>query len=248
MNATIALFKKQLADLPKNISVTMMFVIFPLLALFMGNLFESVAAIGMQVNFAMMMASMGPMILVANTIAEDNEYKSLRFLIMAGVKPGQYLAGLIIFAVVVSAIPMLAFAFMMNLTGQNLLVFLAFGVGACLSSSILGAVVGLFSKNVQQCSAIYTPLMMVLAFIPFIASMNPNMEPIARFVFTGQTFNAMFDLAIGSYIDGLYYVPYYLTEWTPFTDLTFALAVIGGSGLFFAVLFAIAYSRKGLKG
>jgi len=248
MNATIALFKKQLNDLPKNISVTMMFVMFPAIAFLIGNFFESIEGIVMQVNFAMMMASMGPMILVANTIAEDNEYKSLRFLIMAGVKPGQYLAGLISFAVVISAIPMVAFALMMGITGQNMLLFIALGIGACLSASVLGAVIGLFSKNVQQCSALYTPVMMVLAFIPFLSQFNEAVEQIGRFVFTGQTFQAMADLAIDSYISNADYIPYYLADFPSFTDLPFALAVIGGNALLFAILFAVAYSRKGLKG
>ncbi|MCL2350449.1 MAG: ABC transporter permease [Defluviitaleaceae bacterium] len=242
MRAIRAIFIKQLNDLPKNLSITTMFVAFPLMAFLLGALAggsgeegAEVAQAAMNIQFAMMFVAMTPMIMIANTIAEDNEYKSLRFLVMAGVKPAQYLAGLISFAVVLSLLPITAFAFMGGLSGQNFIIFVGLCTLGALVSSIVGALVGLFSKNVQSCSAISTPVGMIFALLPFLAGFNETLAHIATASFTGQIFMSLIYLVTEEAMSSFHSTPV-------------SLAVIGANGLVAAILFAIAYSKKGLKG
>ncbi|MCL2621281.1 MAG: ABC transporter permease [Defluviitaleaceae bacterium] len=245
MRAVQAIFMKQLADLPKNISITIMYILFPALGLLFSTLMGGPDEYGfdqgpiMVVQFTMTFVGMVPLITIANTIAEDNEYKSLRFLVTAGVKPFQYLAGLIGFVMIMAVIVLGIFALMGGFTGTNLVIFFAFGLLGVLASSVLGAIVGIFSKNVQQCSAIYTPLMMVLAFAPFISMFSETVAQVAQFAFTFQIFAALVNLIME--------LPY---GSEPLFDVTLiqSAIIIAVNGLIFAVLFAVAYRKKGLRG
>ena len=241
MRITKAFFVKQLQDFMKNMSVTMMFIVFPLISFVMVTFMDGYDAAFQNLNFTAMFMGMGPLVYVANTIAEDNEYKSLRMLIMAGVKPLQYLGGIIFFALLVSIPVLLAFAWIGDIEAANLPLFLGIGLLGALASCLLGATVGLFSKNVQQCAAIYTPLMMVISFMPMLAFFNPAVANIADFLFSRQIMLALLDIQIG--------IPY---EWHDVGSLPVnmqtSLIVIAGSAVAFAILFAIAYKKKGLKG
>jgi len=265
MNAIKAIFGKQLADLPKNLSVTTMFILFPLMSLLLGGVMGGDDPIGstiMNVQFMMMFVGMTPMIMIANTIAEDNEYKSLRFMVTAGVKPVQYLLGLVLFAMIASAAAILAFAIIGGHRGQELVFFIALGLTGALASCMLGAIVGLFSKNVQQSSAIYTPIGMALAFAPFLALNLENIRQIVQPLFTVQIFVALVDMVLPDFapvLNRLEYEGYHYTErfigqyiMEPIEPLSsgmaVSLAIIGANVVVFAVLFVIAYRRKGLKG
>ncbi|MCL2573449.1 MAG: ABC transporter permease [Defluviitaleaceae bacterium] len=240
MRAISAIFNKQVSDFPKNISVAFLYVMYPVLAavmtFFMGGEMEDggVGAGFFTVVFAMMFVGSTPMISVANTIAEDNEYKSLRFLVMAGVKPHQYMLGLGTFVMIFSLFPIVVFGIIGGFAPEVYLTFIPIALLGCTTSVILGGVVGIFSKNVQQCAAIYTPLMLVLGFMPFLATFNETMMNISQVLFTHQIF------LIFSYVsEGLV-----LGNFT----MTSAMAIIGANVLVFAVLFVVAYKKKGLKG
>jgi len=242
MRVTQALFIKQLKDFTKNMSVTIMFVMFPVLSFLMTSFMpETMAddAIFQNLNFAAMFMGMGPLVYVANTIAEDKEHKSLRFLIMAGVKSAQYLAGIIIFAVLMSIPGLLAFALIGGLEMQQVPLFVGVGLLGCIASSLLGATVGVFAKNVQQCAAYYTPLMMVMSFMPMMAFFNDTVAVVADFVFTRQIMLALLDIQIG--------IPYELANIGPLpSDMSTAMIVVGVSAAVFAILFGVVYKKKGL--
>ncbi|MCL2854881.1 MAG: ABC transporter permease [Defluviitaleaceae bacterium] len=245
MRAVQAIFMKQLVDLPKNLSITIMYIIFPLLAFLFANFLGGPDEYGFDiapafiVQFATMFAAMVPMVTIANTIAEDNEYKSLRFLVTAGVKPGQYLTGLIGFVLVIAIVPLLIFAFIGSFAGMELVIFLGLSLLGVLASAVLGAIIGLFSKNVQQCSAIYTPIMMILGFAPFIAMYSEAAANIAHFTFTFQIFAALTQIMV--------HVPEGLE---PMFDIpmTESAIIIAANVVIFAVLFVVAYRKKGLRG
>jgi len=225
MNAVKAIFMKQLSDFPKNIAVTLMYILFPAMAFLMGNFMGEYGA-GQVAMFAAMFAGSTPMIAIANTVAEDNEYKGLRFLVMAGVKPWQYLLGLSGFVLIMSAISLALFVLMGDF-GELLTRFLIVAALACISSAILGGAVGIFAKNVQQANAIYTPLMLALFFLPMLAGFNETVERIAQFLFSYQVLVVALD---------------------PDADFTRALIVIGANLVVLLAFFVIAFKKKGLKG
>ena len=97
MRSAKAIFKKQLHDVRKNRMVLIQFIMLPMMAFVMTELVAKPAADipnSMFVTmFAAMFVGMTPLMATASAIAEDRERKSLRFLVMAGVKPHEYLLG-----------------------------------------------------------------------------------------------------------------------------------------------------------
>ena len=226
MNATKAIFIRQLNDFPKNMSVSMMYIMWPALAFLMAQVMGYYAAPQIAM-FAGMFVGSTPMIAIANTVAEDNEYKSLRFLVMAGVKPWQYLFGLMGSVLMLCALSVAAFVFIGEFTGAHLTQFLIVSALSCLASAILGGAIGIFAKNVQQASVIYTPAMMLLMFAPMLSMFNETIQQIAQFVFSYQVLQIVLN---------------------PDADFTRALIIIAANIVALLAFFIVAYQRKGLKG
>jgi len=225
MNAVKAIFMKQMNDLPKNFAGLGIFLLWPLMAFIMGSVMGDIEVqAGM---FAAMLIGSGPMMTIANYVAEDNEYKGLRFLVMAGVKPWQYLLGLAGSMLIASAVSLAALILIGGFTGDVLIRLIIVAVLGLIASSILGGAVGIFSKNVQQASAITTPLMMVLAFTPMFAGFNETVARIAEFLFPYQVLMVVLN---------------------PYADFTRALIVVGGNAVVLLAFFAVAYKKKGLRG
>jgi len=225
MNAVKAIFMKQMNDLPKNFAGMGIFIIWPVMAFLMGSIMgEAEANAGM---FAAMLIGSGPMVTIANNVAEDNEYKGLRFLVMAGVKPWQYLIGLAGSVLLASAVSLAALILIGGFTGDVLIRLIIIAAIGLLASSIMGGAVGIFAKNVQSASAISTPLMMVFAFTPMFAGFNETVARVAEFMFPYQVLMVVLN---------------------PYADFVRALIVTGGSVVVLLVVFAVAYKKKGLRG
>jgi len=227
MSAVKAIFIKQIADFPKNMSVSMMYVIWPLIAFMMSQAMPPEYAMPQIAMFAAILVGVTPMIGIANTVAEDNEYKGLRFLIMAGVKPWQYLIGLSGFVLIMSALSTTAFVFIGDFAGEQLVRFIVIAALSCVASAVLGGAIGIFAKNVQQATSIYTPAMMILMFLPMMSMFNENIQRVAQFVFSYQVLQIVLN---------------------PEADFTRALIVIAGNIAALLLFFIVAYKQKGLKG
>jgi len=226
MSSVLGLFKKQYNDLTKNISVTMMYFMFPVLALLLGSLIEG-QMVGFVGQFATMFVGSTPLIIICNTVAEDNENKSLRFLRMAGVKPWQYVGGLAGFTIAVSLISLVAFAWLARFNGETLINFFAMAILGLIASSILGAALGLFADNVQKAAALYTPFMMIFSLLPVFSQFNETFEKVASFTFPYQLMTYVFGMN---------------------DDLTRSYIVIIINILVIFIGFVAAYKYKGLKG
>jgi len=226
MSAIKAIFIKQVNDFPKNMSVSIMYILWPAIAFvmahFMGEYGDAQVAM-----FAGMFVGSTPMIAIANTVAEDNEYKGLRFLVMAGVKPWQYLLGLTGSVLLLAAFSVTAFVFIGGFAGEQLTRFLITAALSCLASAILGGAIGIFSKNVQQATSLYTPAMMLLMFAPMLSMFNETIQRFAQFVFSYQVLLIVLD---------------------PYADFERAILVILANIVLLLAFFILAYKKKGLKG
>jgi len=249
MNAIKAIFIKQLNDVFKNPTVTMMFIMFPLMAFMMvqfmgtGNPEEAFLIIA---NIAIMSIGSMPMVAIASYIAEDVEFRSLRFLVMAGVKPTQYLAGLALFVLILSMVAMASFGFIGRLDGSDFMIFMGLSLVGCSASLILGAVVGIFSKNVQQANTYATVLMMLIGFTPMIAQFNPEFITYTYYLFTQQISILLTYMALGG---GEYALERFATLGIDI-DINFmrSTLIILANVAIFTGLFAFIYKKKGLRG
>lgn len=230
MNSAKAIYLKQLKDIFKNKSMLIQYIMYPAIAFLMTELIakpdENIPNTLFIIMFSSMFIGMALIMGTASPISEDREHKSLRFLIMAGVKPHQYLLGLggVIFsgALLVS----LVFALMGGYTSLELLKFMTVMSAGALGSIILGAIIGMISKNQQAAIGLGLPMAMIFGFSPMIASFNETAKNYLFPLYTQQISLAVNDLSA--------------PIWQP-------LLVIAANILVFLVLFVIAYRKKGIK-
>jgi len=225
MAAVRAIFNKQMNDLPKNYTGMGLFILWPVMAFVMGLSMDEVEA--SSAMFIGMIVGRGTLMSIANNIAEDNEYKGLRFLVMAGVKPWQYLLGLASTVMVASAASIAVLVFMGGFSGDVLIRLIIVSTLGIIASSILGGTVGIFAKNVQQSTAISAPLMLIFGLSPMFAGANETLGRIVEFLFPYQVLMVV----LNSY-----------------TDFVRALIVLAVSIVVLLALFAVAYKTKGLRG
>ncbi len=231
MRSVKAIFIKQAKDMLKNPMILVQFIIYPAVAFIMTELIaKSNPDIPSNIFVTMMAAIFAGMALIlsmSGIIAEDVERKSLRMLVMAGVKPQEYLLGaggfILLAGITVSAV----FGLIGVFTGLELVKFLAVMVTGIVASIILGAVIGILAKNQQMATAIATPVAMILGFTPMIASFNGTVEKMASVLYTQQL-----NVIVNDYS----------------ANFTKALAVNGINILVLLILFIFIYRRKGLRG
>jgi len=214
----------------KNFSVLIMFIVFPLVAFAMTELVAKGDENLPDSLFTTMMASvfigMSLIMSAAAVIAEDRENKSLRFLVIAGVKPYSYLLGIggvIFFASLVTSV---AFGLIGGFNQHEFISFMAIMASGAIASIILGATIGIFSKNQQAATGLSMPLAMVLGFGPMAAEFNEQVERVFSIFYTQQINVVVKDFSAGI-------AQPLMVTWVN-------IAVL-------AILFAIAYSKKGLR-
>ena len=226
-----AIFAKQAKDMFKNPMVLVQFIIFPAVALIMTLLVGSDLE-GMPSNmFVTMMAGifagMGLITSMSGIIAGDIETKSLRFLILAGVKPHQYLIGVGGFILVAGAVTSVLFALIGGFSGVEAAKFFAIMIPGVAASVILGAAIGMLSKNTQAAGGLSMPFAIIIGFTPMIATFNKTVERVANILYTQQINTIVGDLS-GS--------------------LTKPLLIIVANIVVLTALFIYAYRKNGLKG
>jgi len=234
MKSARAIFIKQARDTLKNPSMLIQFIIFPVMAFIMT---EFVAKPEPEIPnsqfvtmFAAMFSGMSPLVMTATAIAEDRERRSLRFLVMAGVKPYEYLCGIGGVILLASAVMSLLFAFMGGFVGAEFWKFVAVIMLGSVASVILGATVGIFSKNQQAATALGMPIAMVLGFTPMLAMFNETVEKIFNVFYTMQ----MNKVAIGFSFEQ--------TE-----SMSEPVLIMLANIAVLTVLFILAFRMKGLR-
>ncbi|MCL2719329.1 MAG: ABC transporter permease [Lachnospiraceae bacterium] len=232
MRSAKTIFIKQAKDTMKNPSSLIQFILFPVVAWLMTEFVaKSENFEGMPVNmFVVLMgavfAGMGLIMVTAGIVAEDIEKKSLRFLVMAGVKPNQYLGGTGSFLLVLGSITALLFGLIGIFTTAELVKFVVVLIACVANSIILGATVGLMSKNQQSAMSLGMPVAVVLAFTPMVANFNETIYNASSFLYTQQ----------------LNIITNDFTE-----DFTKAMIVIFINMVVLIVLFSLAYWKRGLR-
>jgi len=230
MRITKAIFTKQAKDLLKNPMVLVMFIIFPVVAFIMTMLIDMEGYLNNNLFVTMMaaiFAGMGLITASAEAIAEDTERKSLRFLVLAGVKPHQYLLGIGGFFLLAGTVTSVIFALIGDFTLQEVFKFLAIMVAGVAASILLGATIGMYAGNRQTATALGMPAAMLVGFTPMIASFNETVERFANILYTQQI-----NVIVNDFSASL---------WRPLLVVAANIAVL-------TILFIIAYKKKGLKG
>jgi ABC-2 type transport system permease protein len=225
MNAISAIFVKQSKDMFRNIGVLAMFVVFPLVALALEGLIESpdMPTGSLSAMMAGMFAGLGLMMSVATIISEDKDRNSLKFLVIAGVKPMSYLLGIGGVVFLASVATSGAFGLIGGIRGSDWMPFMSAMLSAAIASMFLGAIIGLVSKNSQATAGLTMPVGMALGLLPMAADMNETVARFADFIFTKQISVVINDPAIA---------------------IARPLAIIWANIAVLAIVFAIVYAKK----
>ena len=232
MRSVKAIFAKQAKDMLKNPAVLIMFIIFPAVALIMtvfvtipeneyvsGNMFVTM--------MASIFAGMGLISSASAVISEDIAGKSLRFLVISGVKPHHYLLGTGGFYLLAGAVTSVIFNLIGGFSGMEALKFLSVMVTGSAASIVLGMLFGSLAGNQQAAASLSMPVAVIVGFTPMIAGFNETVEKAAGVLYTQQI-----NVIVNDFSE----------------NLVKPLLVIAGNIAVFTVLFVIAYKKKGLKG
>jgi len=188
MRNIYAIFKKQLKDTLKNKTVLIQFVMFPVLTFIMNH---SIKIDGMPENFfvnlfATMYIGMAPFTSMAAMIAEEKEKNTLRVLMMANVKPFEYLLGVGSYVWSLCMLGALAICLSGSYSLQTSVAFMGVMATGILISILAGSAVGTWSKTQMMGTSIAIPIMMIFSFLPMLSMFNTAIAKIAKFTYTQQ--------------------------------------------------------------
>ncbi|MDR1663795.1 MAG: ABC transporter permease [Clostridiales bacterium] len=229
MRSVKAMFVKQTLDMFRNWPVLIQYVVYPAVAfvftVLVAKADETIADTMFVAMFSSIFAGMALVFSAMAVIAEDRETKSLRFLVMAGVKPHEYLIGvggvIFLFGLGVSVV----FALIGGYSGAEFFKFLLVMVLGSAASILLGASIGILSKNQQSASAVGIPVSMVLGFAPMVTMFNETAKQIFDIFYTQQVNVVANDVS---------------------TDIARPVLIILANIAALAALFAAAYRKKRL--
>jgi len=195
-----AVFYKQLKDTLKNPATLFQFIMYPMMAFIMSVMavpdFEGVPEDIMAIiadnmpNMVTMMATvfagMGLITIIPGIITEDTEKKSLRFMVIAGVKPVSYLIGVSGVIFFVSIFTSVAFSLIGGFRGLDFWIFTAAMMSGVAGSIVLGAMIGVLSGAHQAAQGLALPAAIILGFGPMIAQFNDTLARILHVFYTQQ--------------------------------------------------------------
>ena len=231
MRSAGAMFKKQFLDTMKNRLILIQFIIMPVMAFLLTELIakasDEIPNSMFVTMFAAIFVGMGPLLTTSGAISEDRERKSLRFLVMAGGRQHEYLLGVGGFVLLVCSIISVFFGLIGGFQGVELIKFILILIFGSATSIVLGAAIGIMSKNQQAATAISVPVFMIFAFCPMIAQFNESVANVASVLYTQQINEIVNDIS--------------MSAMKPYLIILVNLIV-------FAFLFALVYRKKGLKG
>lgn len=225
-----AVFMKQMLDTIKNKTVFIQFLMFPVMAVIMENAvkMEDMPEHFFVKLFAVMFVGMAPLTCMSAIIAEEKEKNTLRVLMMSNVKPWQYIISVGTYIFIMCMVGTAVFAVLGEYNGTELAMFILSMLSGIILSEIIGAVIGIFSRNQMTATSLTIPIMMVLSFVPMLSMFNENIKKFASIIYSQQ---------ISDLINGIG-----SSEVSANNIIVIAVNFIIG-----IVLFAMAYKKKGLE-
>lgn len=191
-----AILWKQLKDTLKNKAILIQFLMFPCMTVIMEN---TISIDGMPEHFfpnlfAIMYVGMAPLTAMASIIAEEKEKNTLRVLHMCNVNAIEYLLGNAVYIVFICMIGSLVIAFAGGYTGNELIAFMLIMFVGHTISMLVGAAIGVFSKNQMMATSLTVPVMMIFSFLPMLSIFNDSIKKIAKFFYSEQLYLLINDL------------------------------------------------------
>lgn len=183
-----AIFEKQVKDTLKNKTVLIQFIMFPVLTVIMASAIDlGDMPENFFVNlFATMYVGMAPLTSMASIMSEEKEKNTLRMLLMSNVNAFEYLIGVGLYIAILCTAGSCIIASQGHFNGKEFTTFVGIMLIGILISTVIGAVIGIVSKNQMSANSLSVPLMMIFAFLPMIASFNESVGKVSKFIYSQQ--------------------------------------------------------------
>ncbi len=197
-----AIFLKQTMDMSHNIGIVMQFAIYPILLgvviIATSNDYKAV-----QPTMVMMLStsfiSIAPMLKVREIISNDKSQNVLRVLIMANVKPMEYVVGINIFIVSVSICTSFLLGLIGGLAGIALLKYVLVMMLGVVTTLVLGSALTLSSLGSVTTASIIV-ISLLNSILPMLGMLNPTIQKFSYYVYTYQINDLIGDI-YGGYFD-----------------------------------------------
>lgn len=225
-----AVFMKQMLDTVKNKTIFIQFLMFPVMALIMENAvkIEDMPEHFFVKLFAVMFVGMAPLTCMSAIISEEKEKNTLRVLMMSNVKPWQYIISVGTYIFIMCMIGTSVFVVLGEYNNSELARFIFSMTAGIILSEIIGAVIGIFSRNQMSATSLTIPVMMIFSFVPMLSMFNDSIKKFASIIYSQQISDLI--NGIGSY------------EVSANNIIVIAVNFMIG-----ILLFAVAYKKKGLE-
>lgn len=191
-----AILWKQLKDTLKNKTILIQFLMFPALTVVMEN---AIQMNGMPKHFfanlfAVMYLGMAPLTSMAAIISEEKEKNTLRVLQLSNVKSLEYLLGNALYIWCMCMIGSVVIGMAGDYQGEDLVRFLIIMAIGHLISILVGATIGVISKNQMAATSLTVPVMMILSFLPMLSMFNETIQKVSKVIYSEQLYLLMNDL------------------------------------------------------
>lgn len=228
MHNIFVILKKQFRDTLKNKTILFQFLMFPVMTLVMEKAIQikDMPEHFFVKLFAVMFIGMAPLTAATAILSEEKEKNTLRVLMMADMKPWQYLAGVGIYIWLICMCG--AGVMSSSIESSGRLFFLGvMGIGIAISI-LAGACIGIFSKNQMMATSLQMPCMMVLSFAPMMATFNEDIRRVSDIFYTQQLKRVFDRMSFDGFgIKGT--------------------MIVCVNALICVIMFAMAYRKKGLE-
>ena len=186
----LAILWKQLKDTIKNKTVLIQFLMFPFITLIMENTItiQDMPEHFFANLFAIMYVGMAPLTSIASIISEEKEKNTLRVLQMSNVKSIEYLIGNAIYILFACMMGSLVIGLAGGYLGYDLFIFMVIMLVGHIISILVGATIGILSKNQMMATSITVPVMMIFSFLPMLSMFNDSIKTISKYIFSEQLY------------------------------------------------------------
>lgn len=174
------LVMKEIKDLSKNMNVLLVCLLPLVFAMVYPRLNVAQTFNGMVLStFFIMNSSMIAPVAMAMLISEEKEKNTLRTLMLSTVSPMEFLLGKAIVMWLLVNLTNIGIFFTLHTPIKYLLHYAINAILLSIIMILVGAVVGILSKNLMSAGTNSMPILLLFYMIPSIAKVKENIKPIA---------------------------------------------------------------------
>lgn len=192
-----AVYKKQFFDKTSLRSMLFQSLIYPLMAIMFTVSGDESEKFIMVSTLTPMFIGSSPMLTVNNLVRDDKNAGTLRALMLASVRPLEYITAVALFMLAVSGATALLMGLASGIGGIELLYFFAASMLGCLLTVLLACTVSFRNKSSANSIMLINILSIANGFIPLIGTFYPSANAVTKYWYTQQVKDIILSIFTG---------------------------------------------------